>query len=128
MALPAVSSVLDGSAAAGSFQLFLLLEVCQADYSFQMTAGLSECPPFILVARRRPGLPGAVRSARQRWRERESAAIWFKLPSCVTVRGWVFRREKGAVLSYGGLNREESSDATWVCPHIINRGYQHKML
>ena len=50
--------------------------------------------------------------------ERESAATWFKQPSCVTVRGWVFRREKGAVMSYRGLNREQSSDAMG-CPHIL---------
>ena len=64
----------------------------------------------------RSGLPRAVRSARQRWREREIAATWFKRPSCVMVRGWVFRRQKGAVMSYGGLNREQSSDAMWVSP------------
>ena len=44
---------------------------------------------------------GAVRSARQRWRERESATNWLKQPLCVMVRGWVFRREKGSVMSYG---------------------------
>ena len=114
MALPAISSVLVGSAAAGSFRLFLLLEVCQADYSFRMTGGLSECPPFILVVCRRPGLPGAIKSARQRRRERESAATWFKQPSCVTVRGWVFGREKGAVMSYG-----QRCDDVWVFPHAL---------
>ena len=67
MALPAISSVLVGSAAAGSFRLFLLLEVCQADYSFRMTGGLSECPPFILVVHRGPGLPLASLPSQRAW-------------------------------------------------------------
>ena len=35
----------------------------------------------------------------------------------VTVRGWVFRRERAAAINYEGLNREQSSDATRVSPH-----------
>jgi hypothetical protein len=55
------------SAAVGSFQLFLLLEVCQADYSFRMTAVLSEYPPFILIAHRSPGLPLASPLSQWAW-------------------------------------------------------------
>ena len=32
-----------------------------------MTAGLSECPPFILVARHKPGLPLASPPSRWTW-------------------------------------------------------------
>ena len=46
--------------------VFLLHEVCKADYSW-MTAGLSECTPFILVARSRPGLPLAIPLSWQAW-------------------------------------------------------------
>ena len=34
-------------------------------------------------------------------------------------QGWVFRRETGAAMSYGGLNRGKSSDAMWVSTHTI---------
>ena len=55
-------------------------------------------------------LNGQFWSARQRWRVRECDATWYKQPSRVTVRG--------AVMSYGGLNSEQSSDAILVFRHV----------
>jgi hypothetical protein len=51
---------------------------------------------------------------RQKWWEREIAATWFKPPSCVTVRGWVFRREQGDGMSYAEPKREQSIDVMSV--------------
>ena len=116
------------------FFFFFFFLKCVRQITPSELLGLLEGPPFILVARRRPGLPlasppsrwmwlveqvlfagplnGPFWSARQRWRLWESAATWYKQPSCVTVQG--------AVMSYGGLNREKSSDAMWVSPHLCS--------
>ena len=82
------------------------------------TCALRKSPPSVSTL---AWLGLTIRSARQRWRERECAATSFKELLHVTVRGWVFRREKGAVMSYGGLKREQINDVMWVSPHLLTQ-------
>ena len=47
-----------------------------AAHSVRVTAGLSECPPFILVPRRRLGLPLAIPASRRAWLVEPGPVCW----------------------------------------------------